>query len=110
MHPTTLMQACIPIIGGGEVTTQDPLEACTEHSCDHLPAARVMILIIAQLRRTGTPHVAIAPIFSPPRFIHLHGWTGANLLLHLSQLRLQLCFDALRQADDLSTTDRQAVQ
>ena len=69
-----------------------------------------MILVIAQLRRTGTPHIAIAAIFSPPCLIHLHRWASANLLLHLGQLRLQPCFDALRKADDLATTDRETVQ
>ncbi len=104
------MRSCIHIAGGVEVRAQDPLEACAEHRFDHLAAARVMILVIAQLRRTGTPHIAIAPIFSPPRFIHLHRRAGANLLLHLSQLRLQLPFHPTRQAYDLSTTDRQAMQ
>src|SRR5260221_3241400 len=69
-----------------------------------------MILVIAQLRRTGTPHIAVASLFSPPRFIHLHRRAGANLLLHLDELRLQLLVYALCQSDDLPTTDPESMQ
>ena len=75
------MQSLIDIVGGEEVSAQHPLEAFTEQVLDHLTASGVMVLVVAQLRRTHTPDVAIAAIFSPPRFIGLHGWAGANLLL-----------------------------
>src|SRR5207248_3579536 len=110
MHPTALMQSLMDIVGSQEVRAKDSLEAFAQHRFDHFAASRMMILIITQLRGTGTPEVAIASIFSPSRFIHLHRRAGANLLLDLSQLRPQLCCDALCQAYDLSTTDRESMQ
>ncbi len=87
MDPTALVQARIHIVEGVAVRTQDLLEACAEHLLDHLAAARVLILVIAQLRRTSTLHIPIAAIFAPPRFIHLHCYPLANLLLEVGQLR-----------------------
>src|SRR6266851_4980521 len=110
MHPAALMQSRIHIVGSVEVRAQDPLEACAEHSFDHLPASRVMVLVIAPLRRTSTPDVAIHSLFAPARFIHLHRRAGANLLPHLGELRLHLRCDALGQSDDLPTTDPESMQ
>src|SRR5260221_10302442 len=110
MHPAALMQSRIHIVGSVEVRPQDPLEACAEPLCNHLPASRVMVLVIAPLRRTSTPDVAIHSLFAPARFIHLHRRAGANLLPHLGELRLHLRGDALGQSDDLPTTYRKPMQ
>src|SRR5258708_14109735 len=106
MHPAALMQSRIHIVGSVEVRVQDPLEACAEHSFDHLPASRVMVLVIAPLRRTSTPDVASHSLFAPARFIHLHRRPAANLLPHLGELRLPFLGDALGPPTTLPTTTR----
>src|SRR6266567_4088576 len=110
MHPTALMQSLINIVGGVEVTAQHAFKVFAKPRFDDLTATGVMVFVVAQLRRAGTPHIPIDPVFSPPRFIRLHCWTGANLPLEVGQFRFHLCGGPLRQSNDLSTANLEAMQ
>src|SRR5271167_1653745 len=110
MHPTALMQALMDVVACVKVTAQDSTEVLANQFFDHFPSTRMMVLVVANAGGTHRPNVAIEAIFSPPRFIRLDGWTGADLHFERSEVRLHLGFDPVEQLDNLSTTDRDPVQ
>src|SRR5258708_18832258 len=79
MHPAALMQALMTSVAGREVAAEHAAVVLAAQLFDHFPFSRMMLLNIADVRRGGTPDVAIAAIFSPLRLIGLPRRTAAHL-------------------------------
>src|SRR5713101_850278 len=110
MHPTALMQALMDIVATIEVTAKHAAVVLADQLFDDFPFSRMMVLKIADAGRGDTPDVAIRAIFSPPRLIGLHRWTGADLPFERIQLGLPLGFEPVEEFHNLSTADRDPVQ
>src|SRR5258708_10448753 len=110
MHPTALMQALMAVVAGIEVTAKHPAVVLTDQLFDHFPATRMMVLLLADAGRAGTPDVAIEAVFAPPRLIGLHRRTGTDLPFERSEVRLHLVFEPVQQLHDLSNADPLPVQ
>src|SRR5512135_422649 len=100
------METLMEVVSGVEVTSKHTLKVLADQGFDHLPPTRMMVLIIANAGSRDAPDVAISAIFSPSRFISLHGWAGADLPCECIKLRLHLFFDPMQELDDFSTADR----
>src|SRR5450755_1840438 len=96
MHPATLMQALMDVVARVEIAAQHSLEGLAEQFFDHVSAARMVVLVIANGGGGHTPDIAILAVFSPSRFIGLHGGTGADLGLEVSEQRLGRRVDAMQ--------------
>src|SRR5579875_2825230 len=110
MHPTALMQPLMDVVAPIEVAAQYPWKIVADQLLDDFPGPGVMIFIIADLRGTHAPDVAILAIFSPGRFIGLDGRTGSNLPFESVKMRLDSSHQTVKQFADLSRTDRYPIQ
>src|SRR5438132_12363808 len=110
MHPTALMQALMTSVAGREVAAEHAAVVLADQLFDHFPLSRMMVRKIADVRCGDTPDVAIRAVFSPPRLIGLHRWTGADLHFERSHLGLHLGFEPMQHLHKLSTADRDPVQ
>jgi hypothetical protein len=110
MDPAALMQALMDVVRSIKIAAQHPLKLLTNQAFDHLPRPRVMILVVAHHWRADAPNVAIFAIFSPPRFIGLHGRAGSDLGQELIQHRLSMRSDAVKQFHHLSHADLEAME
>src|SRR5258707_5749435 len=98
------------VVAGIKITAQDSAEVLSDQLLDHFSRPRVMVLRIANDGSGDAPDVAIAAIFSPPRFIGLHGGTRANLRFERIELGLHLCFHPMQQFHNLPTADRDPME
>ncbi len=71
-----------------QIAAQYALERLANQLLDHFPCARVMVFVIAKRRGGNTPDVSVLSIFSPPRFIGLHGRAAPERGLEFSEHRL----------------------
>src|SRR5256885_1760361 len=73
------MPALVTVVAGIEITAQDSREIVTDQLLDDGSRPRVVVFVIAHLRRAHTPNIAVDAIFAPPCFIGLHRRTAADL-------------------------------
>src|SRR5689334_2369243 len=110
MHPTALMQSRIHIVGGVEVRAQYALEVFAQQVLNYFTSPRVVVLVVAHLRRTHTPDIAVLAILSPACLIGLHRWTGTDSRLERLHLWLHLAAESVQHLHNLSCTDLQLMQ
>src|SRR5260370_15526105 len=103
MHPAALMQALMTSVAGREVAAEHAAVVLADQLFDHFPFSRMMVLKIADVRRGGTPDVAIAAIFSPPRLIGLPRWARDGLRFAPSQAGPRLAFEPVHLLHNLAT-------
>src|SRR5215472_5923557 len=103
MHPAALMQALMDVVASIEVTAEHAVVVRADQLFDHFSSTRMMVLVIANARGIHRPDVAIDAIFSPPRFISLDCRTGPDRSFERIEVGLHLCFDPMKQFNNLST-------
>src|SRR2546421_6064743 len=103
------MQALVTVVAGIEITAQDSRKIVADQLLDDCSRPRVVVFVIADLRRAHTPNVSVDAIFAPPRFIGLHRRTAADLAFEVIEHGLGMLTDAMQQFDNLPNTHFQTV-
>jgi hypothetical protein len=103
------MQSLMDIVTSIKVTAEHSPVVIADEGFDDFPSTRMMILVIANGWGARRPDVAILPIFSPPRLIHLQGWTRSDLHFEGIQVRLHLLFEPMEHLHNFSTADGDPV-
>ncbi len=79
MNPTALMPALVTVVAGVNIAAHDAGELVADQAVDHFPSAGVMLLVVAHRWSAHAPDISIEAIFSPSRFIGLHGGAGSDV-------------------------------